>query len=247
MARAERVLRFGVAAFALLAAPARADRLALWSIVHDQCAPHAAEGDDPPRPCIEVDPAGGALLKDLHGVAQLLEIPTARVTGIEDPAVLADDAPDYFALAWRERWRMNAYLKASPPREALAITVNSQFSRSQDQLHLHIDCLIPEVAKALADYAPHLDAQWRPMEIALSGRRYWARRVNSADLEGVRPFRRLADDMPDARREMGLWSLAAVPVSFDGRPGFALLADSAGLEGGGHAEDLQDHDCALAR
>jgi CDP-diacylglycerol pyrophosphatase len=134
-----------------------------------------------------------------------------------------------------------------PPREDVAITVNSQFSRSQDQLHLHIDCLRADVARALAAYAPSLDAQWRPMTEALNGRRYWARRVDSADLHGVDPFRLLAQDMPKARSEMGLWSLAAVPLRFGGEPGFALLADHAELTEGGHAEDLQDHDCALAR
>ncbi len=44
---------------------------------------------------------------------------------------------------------------------------------------------------------PHLDAQWRPMTEALAGRKYWARRVDSADLAGVNPFRLLADEMPE--------------------------------------------------
>ena len=54
--------------------------------------------------------------------------------------------------------------------------------------------------------------------------------------------------MPGARKdEMGHWSLAAVPLRFGGKPGFVLLAEHAELEAGGHAEDLQDHDCALAK
>jgi CDP-diacylglycerol pyrophosphatase len=228
-----------------------ADRLVLWKIVHEQCWPHAEAGQTPPKPCDEVELAGGeangdAVLKDLRGVAQLLLIPTARVTGIEDPLVLADDAPNYFAAAWRARADMTRYLRMSPPREAISVAINSQFARSQDQLHLHIDCLQPEVAKMLADYAPHFDGQWRPMTVELHGRKYWARKVDSADLDGVFPFRLLADQMPGARGEMGHWSLAAVATDFQGKPGFVLLADHAGLEGGGHAEDLQDHDCRLA-
>ncbi len=46
---------------------------------------------------------------------------------------------------------------------------------------------------------------------------------------------------------MGAFSLAAVGATFDGEPGFILLADRFSLEGGGHSEDLQDHDCADAR
>ena len=45
---------------------------------------------------------------------------------------------------------------------------------------------------------------------------------------------------------MGAWMLAAVGAHFDGKPGFVLLANVF-AEGGGHAEDLEDHDCAIAR
>jgi CDP-diacylglycerol pyrophosphatase len=147
-------------------------------------------------------------------------------------------------LAWRARELMTRYLKAPPPRDAVGITINSEVSRSQDQMHLHIDCIRPEVARTLAAYAPHLDEVWRPMTEALHGRKYWARRLD--DLESANPFRLLADGLPGAREKMGLWGLAVLPVQYDGKPGFALLADSSEMTAGGHAEDLQDHDCALA-
>ena len=59
--------------------------------------------------CVDVDEADGvALLKDLNGVAQELAIPTRRLTGIEDPLLLAPDAPNYFAYAWHERAAVEA-------------------------------------------------------------------------------------------------------------------------------------------
>jgi CDP-diacylglycerol pyrophosphatase len=241
--------RFALAAALALGAVfvggrALADRMALWRIVHEQCVPAAAKGEALPTPCLKVDaPNGSAVIKDRNGVAQLLEIPTARVTGIEDPQLLAPGEPNYFAAAWRNRDLMARYLKAPPPREAVAITINSEYSRSQDQLHLHVDCLRPDVAKALADYAPHFEAAWRPMTEALHGRKYWARRL---DLDAVDPFRLVAED-PPAQAKIGQWSLAVIPLVFDGKPGFALLADPAELTAGGHAEDLQDHECLLAR
>jgi CDP-diacylglycerol pyrophosphatase len=231
------------AAFLAGAKFALADRLALWRIVHEQCVPAAAKGDPLPPPCLSVR-GGEAVIKDRNGVAQLLDIPTARVTGIEDPQAIAPDAPNPFAAAWRARELMARYLPAPPPRDAVGIAMNSEYSRSQDQMHLHIDCLRPEVVKALAAYAPHLDGEWRPMTEALRGRKYWARRLD--DLESANPLRLLADGVPGAREKMGLWSLAVVPVQYDGKRGFALLADPAGMTAGGHAEDLQDHDCALA-
>jgi CDP-diacylglycerol pyrophosphatase len=243
-------LTFWALAFAAVLAPhaASADRMKLWQIVHDQCAPAAQKAQALPPPCLAFDPkAGDAVITDRIGVAQLLDIPIARVTGIEDPQLLQAGAPLYFADAWRARALMAARLPTMPPREGVAIAINSEHSRTQDQLHLHVDCLRPEVAKALADYAPHFDGQWRPMTEALQGRKYWARRVDSADLAGVDPFHILADELPGARAQMGQWSLGAAPIRFGTEPGFVLLADRAELTEGGHAEDLQDHSCALAK
>ena len=62
----------------------------------------------------------------------------------------------------------------------------------------------------------------------------------------VAPFRLLADGVEGARAQMGAYSLAAICASFDGKPDFILLADQFSLEGGGHAEDLEDHNCAIA-
>jgi CDP-diacylglycerol pyrophosphatase len=50
--------------------------------------------------------------------------------------------------------------------------------------------------------------------------------------------------MPVAPADMGRWSLAAAAVAVNGKPEFVLLADAVDALGGGHAEDLQDIDCA---
>jgi CDP-diacylglycerol pyrophosphatase len=242
----------GVAAFApFAAAPAYADRLALWTIVHGQCAAHAEAGQGP-APCERVDLShgddqGAALLKDRVGLAQFLAIPTRRVTGIEDPFVLDPAAPDYFAFAWSGRDALAAKLGGPLPREEISIAINSEFARSQDQLHLHLDCLDASVAATLAGDVGSFDETWRPMAEPLKGRIYWARRVLSDDLSGVRPLNLLADGVPDAKAHMADESLIAVGATFAGKTGFVLLADRAELTQGGHAEDLQDHDCALAR
>jgi hypothetical protein len=47
---------------------------------------------------------------------------------------------------------------------------------------------------------------------------------------------------------MGAMSLAVVGATFGGKPGFVLLADVFfPREGGGHAEDILDHNCAAAK
>jgi CDP-diacylglycerol pyrophosphatase len=241
-----------VATLLFSAAPAHADRSTLWRIVHGVCvADQQTKGS--PGPCAIVDLAEGeargvALLKDIFGATQYLAIPTGRVTGIEDQKLLAPDAPDYFAFAWKERSALEAILGHSLPRSAVAIAVNSKLARSQDQLHLHIDCVSLETAATLRSYLGALDQQWRPMTEPLDGRRYWARRLDSADLSDAAPFRLLADGFPNARAHMGDMTLAVVGATFsDGKPGFVLIAEEASLEGGGHSEDIQDHACAIGR
>ena len=83
------------------------------------------------------------------------------------------------------------------------------------------------------------------MPVTLRGRTYFARRLDSADLSDSAPLKLLADGVDGAKAHMEAYTLAAVGATFDGAPGFILLADSFSLEGGGHAEDLQDHDCAI--
>jgi CDP-diacylglycerol pyrophosphatase len=235
----------------MLAAPAHADPNALWRIVHGACVPHFEAGEGP-KPCERVDLGGGvdqgvAILKDLVGPAQMLAIPTRRITGIEDPQMLAPDAPPVFAGAWSAKTLVEARLGRALPREAVGLAINSKWARSQDQLHVHVDCMAIPVMKVLAEYTSALDGQWRAMTVPLQGRVYFARRVESADLVDVAPLKLLADGVDGARANVGAYSLAAVGAVFDGKPGFVLLADHFSLEAGGHAEDLEDHDCAIAR
>src|ERR1700734_2042175 len=229
---------------------ARADPIALWRIRPGACVPHSRAGLGP-EPCGRGDLDGGvdqgvAILKDLVGIAQMLTIPTRRITGIEDPQMLALNAPPVFAVAWSAKTLVEARLGRALPREAVGLAINSKWARSQQQLHVHVDCMAIPVVKALADYASALDVQWRAMTVPLQGRVYFARRVDSADLAGGAPPKLLADGVEAAQANMGAYSLAAVGATFDGKPGFVLLADQFSLEGGGHAEDLQDHDCAIA-
>ena len=243
-------------ALLLLAAPAAraSDPNALWRIVHDHCVPEQ-QAHERPLPCESVSVEGGwALLKDRNGVAQYLLIPTARVSGIEDAAVLAPDAPDYFGAAWAGRQAVLARLERPLPRDALSLAINSAAGRSQNQLHIHIDCLRPDVRAALHVEAGRIGTAWAPFPHGLLGRPYLARRVEQADLAGVNPFRLLADAPQVGAAGIGDWTLVAAGATFqDGgaqgtRDGFILLADRAdpGRGDRGNGEGLQDHACTLA-
>jgi CDP-diacylglycerol diphosphatase len=114
------------------------------------------------------EPQGHAILKDIHGVLQYLLIPTARVSGIESPLLLQADAPDYWAAAWQARQWMARLHGSVLPREAVALTVNSQWGRSQNQLHIHVSCVRPELPARLqqAGIGPH-GSRWRTASTAM--------------------------------------------------------------------------------
>ena len=230
-----------------LASCARADPDALWNIVHGKCAPNqAATGQ--PAPCVAVDLAGGyAVLKDQRGKTQVLVIPTTKITGIESPALLAAATPNFWRDAWAAKRFVEGYAGLPIPREDLALAVNSIDGRSQNQLHIHVDCLDVAVREALAAALPDIGPRWAPLNVDLAGHRYEAMRLAGDDLTGD-PFKLLAAGDAAARADMGLETLVVVGVRFpDGAPGFVVLADHANPAAGdyGSGEDVMDHRCKV--
>jgi CDP-diacylglycerol pyrophosphatase len=206
------------------------------------------QANNAPAPCALVDlPGGYVVLKDIDGATQFLAIPTAKVTGIEDQAVLVPAGPNYFADAWHARGMVDQRVGRTLPREAIGLAINSAYGRSQNQLHIHIDCLRPDVIAAVQAHGAAVGAAWAPFPVKLLGHPYLARRVVGDDLTGSTPFRLLADGVPVAPADMGEWTLVVVPTTFDGVPGFVLLADRVDLTMMDRAsgEELQDHACAI--
>jgi CDP-diacylglycerol pyrophosphatase len=106
---------------------------------------------------VEIDAGerhGYAVLKDLVGATQFLVIPTDRISGIESPTLLEPDATDYFAAAWRTRSFVDVRAGADIPRDWMSLVVNSALARTQNQLHIHVDCVRADVREALADASP---------------------------------------------------------------------------------------------
>jgi CDP-diacylglycerol pyrophosphatase len=232
----------------LFASPARAQNPdALWNILHNRCVPNViATGDA--SPCVEVDqpnatPSGWVVLKDINGATQFLVMPTQKITGIEDPLVLQPGEPNFFAAAWEARRFFLARVGHGVPQGVISLTINSPTGRTQNQLHIHIDCLRADIRDTLAGALGSIGADFTPLPLA--GHPYRARRLNGPDLTD-NPFLLLAAETPpDA---MGRHTLAVVAERFpDGKDGFVLLDDEADLLHGDRAssEELQDHACAV--
>ena len=227
-----------VALCALLTAPrhAAADADALWYIVNEQCVPDQQQFHSP-MPCDQVDLAAGyVVLKDRVGDTQFLLMPTAHITGIESPEILAPGSPNYWNAAWQARHFVDERAHRTMPPETISLAINSADARTQNQLHIHIDCLRLDVQAALLEHAGDIGTAWKPFPAKLSGHDYMAMRIDRPDLGDANPFVLLADGIPGARADMAQYTLVVV-----GDPGgFVLLA------GHGSGEELQDHACAAA-
>jgi len=241
-------LTFIVAAGGVTAGQANADPNALWTIVHDQCVPDQEASSDP-APCSLVDldageSGGYAVLKDLVGATQFLVIPTDQISGIESTILLEPDAHDFFAAAWRARSFVDARAGVDIPRDWISLAINSAVARTQNQMHIHVDCVRADVRETLSQHITDVGSDWAPFPEPLRGHRYLAMAVEGENLDAANPVQLLAQRVSGAREDMGCETLVVVGTYLrDGQPGFILLSDHADPATGnlGAGEELQDH------
>jgi CDP-diacylglycerol pyrophosphatase len=237
----------GILGNALIAAPALcSNRDALRQIVQEQCVAHWVQQHNP-APCERVylaDPvredSGYAVLADRKGGAHFLLIPTRRIAGIESPELIEPGAPNYFSSAWQARDRLAAAVGHEVPRNAVGLAVNPMHARSQDQLHIHIECLRPDVFEALNRDGDRIAATWTPVSIGGAG--YSALKIMGEDLGDDNPFKLLTDVIPQAHRVMGDYTLVVAGMQSKSGPGFIVLAGTSVA-----GELLLDSTCAVAR
>ena len=155
---------FGLSA--ACAAPASANRNALREIVQEQCAVHWLQGHGA-APCERIflpDSAhlreGYAVLADRKGGAHFLLIPTRTIAGMESPELFEPGTPHYFAAAWAARDLVAAVVGHEISRSAVAMALNPPHARTQDQFHIHVECLRTDVAKILQKAAPAIGDAW---------------------------------------------------------------------------------------
>lgn len=171
-------------------------------------------------------------------------VPLRRLSGIE--AVIGDDdrGRGYLAEAWDARRYVQDAL-GTPGQ--VGIAVNSALTRSQDQLHIHVDCVLPTVSAAVAAQAGAMPyGSWKRDGFALGRHRMWARLMRPGDLARDDPFA-LAAEIPEVARDPGRATLAVVPTARDGGDAVALLVgmtDPSLDRGQFTGEHLLDHSCA---
>jgi len=240
------MLASALSASALAPCAARAfdlsDRGALWQVVHKLCLPmHATLGL--PLPCLAVDDKRGFVVIRAPGDAtRIIVVPTIRIEGIESPSLLRDDAPNYWAFAWGERSRVAAVAPRPLGWDDIGMAINSRTGRTQDQMHIHVDCLDARLKHALAG-AKLSTQRWSTLNLKPWAGRYHAKRLAENGLERS-VFQTVAKEIPGARTSMGLQKIAIAGVAgAKGERGFVLLEKGAGRS----AEELLDHECRAER
>ena len=238
---------------ATLSGPALADRDALWKITDRSCVP-AAGAAQMPAPCARVEMPGDrhqgwTLIKDRRGVLQYLLLPTARIAGIESPELLNADTPNFFAQAWRSRDLLDRLHGKPLPRDTVSLALNPIPRRSQDQLHIHISCVRPELRTRLAALEADLPTSWAPLPGGWLGHGWFVRRVDAETLDGINPVTEVVAHVAGAAADMSIVGISVVGMNFkDGKPGFVLMAtrwDSSDRTSGSAEHDVQDHDCGV--
>ncbi len=161
--------------------------------------------------------------------------------------LLAPNAPNYFALAWAQQARVGAGYGVALPPDDLSLAINSSKGRSQNQLHIHLDCIRPDVKIVLFFMRDAIGPNWHTLPQPLAGHPYRAMRINADALNAVTPFRLLAASLSSPATQMGEHPLALIPLDFADGPGFALLDDVADVARGDRAssEELQDYGCSV--
>ncbi|GEP08757.1 CDP-diacylglycerol diphosphatase [Methylobacterium gnaphalii] len=217
----------------------------LWVVTRTCVAAQATFGK--PFPCLHVDLGGHdqpgfAVLKAPLLKTEVVVMPTARIVGLEDRSLRQTSGAAYWRAATQARHFVTDALQGRLDISDVAFAVNSQGGRSQDQLHIHLDCVQPAVRATLRANATAFTSEWHPLPFPLERERYYGKLVPADALDGLNPFAELA-------RLPGLHDLRATSFAMvstspgDPAQGAYLLAYRAADS---HAEWLLDHDCALA-
>ena len=186
-------------------------------------------------PCLALDQTRGfALVPDLVHPTQVLLTPIVHLAGMESPELLSSPTPNYWAQAWASRGWMNHRVHSLSTWSGVGMAVNSRAGRTQDQLHIHIDCLRQSMRDVLDAKLQRVTESWSDFPARLvSGHVYRARWLARDMLGRTDPFRLTAAD-PQVRGRLAGWTLDAGPgagAPADGRGGFRAPQSSIARPG----------------
>jgi CDP-diacylglycerol pyrophosphatase len=165
-----------------------------------------------------------------------LIIPTTKVTGMEDPQIFARPVADFWADGWQQ-----AQIFIKKPAAETAMAINSEYGRTQNQLHIHISCVQPDVVRSLGANDGQIgNDPAKPVEIPLGPQKHPYRVIKVASLVAASPFDLVAA-MPGAKNDMAEQSIAVIGSQ---TPGSYYVLDTYHRGSNqGAAEELLEQTC----
>jgi CDP-diacylglycerol pyrophosphatase len=222
-----------------------AGRDAFQQIVQNQCVANWLQHNNP-SPCERVlladakaDSIGYALLADPDGGAHYLLIPTQTMTSTDSGELLDPNLPNYFAEAWHGRDLLSKFVGRAVPMTDVGLVVATPAARTQNQFHIHIECLRQDVVDSLKATADKVTDHWSPVTVA--GFPFQAVRLSIQGLEVSNPFELVASLSPDARHHVANYTVVIAGVQYQSGPGFIVLTGT-----GPSGDLLLDSGCIVA-
>lgn len=222
-------------------------RDSLWKNVQERCLATNAERH---RDCAIVDRERGFVLyKDAIGPSHYLVIPDHKVTGIDDPEVWAAEKQNQWAFGWDARSIVGKSIDRSLPDSLVGLAINSKVSRSQDQLHIHLDCISESAREFVRGSGGSIGTTWS--DFRYRGKPVRAVLIPSATpAMAFNPFEVIKESL---RASPGPVADRGVFVTYVERPegssGFVIVDQpvDAAVGSYGHASDFLDRGCRLGR
>ena len=110
--------------------------------------------------------------------------------------------------------------------------MNSIIVRGQDQLHIHIGCLLPYARRSLEAAAPQIPiGGWARIGAVVPHTMFWAYRIRATDLANAEPFRLVGEAFAGRARSRGDLTIMVAGVRVEGDDQFLILASYAHAPG----------------
>lgn len=202
-----------------------------------------------PFPCLSVDPAGAgtpgyAVLRAPGNPTHVITTPIVPISGIESRELLRPEAGEYWRAALMSRRYVEAGAEGPVPPGDVGLAINSRRTRSQDQLHIHAECLSRPVLVAVRSEVFAPGEVWQPLRRPVDDDSFVGRLVERREIEGGNLFAVLASLPGEAGIDIGDVASLVVPVAADGQgDGFVLIASRARRRS---IERLLDESCSVA-
>lgn len=222
-----------------------AGRDALRETIQKECLVNWRTRHDP-APCERIvlasaqpESSGYAVIEAAKGGAHYLLVPVQTMSGTDSGELLDPDLPNFFAEAWGARDLLGKYVGHAVPRTAVGLVLNTAREREQNQFHLHVECLRPEVAETLRAAAAGVTGKWGP--VSVSGSTYQALRIADPTLDAINPFELVAKLSLDAKHHLENYTMLVAGMQYSDGAGFVILTGT-----GPTAELLLDPGCTVA-